>query len=274
MPLPSTFTPWEHLQGIILQLQNRRVRDEFNDVGPDDWDENITTSRASLRVACTLRDDDSAMMTLIRLWLFDIILKGASSLHPAIYGIPSIDFQETVKFHPQVTLHFTEDTEAVPDESTPIRAEISYRLVNETAETMTPAKATSLANEIKNTFATSGGYRWRKGHYKINYTDQKRGYFFRVLAYNEAEGREVIQRVLSLNEHTLNDDLLSISETRRPLPTTPGNQLVYGKQRRKPRDRPIGYVRFRYAQMDLHGLPESIVLVDRTGFHKRAIVRA
>lgn len=96
----------------------------------------------------------------------------------------------------------------------------------------------------------------------------------KLLAYSEAEGKEVIQKVLSLNEHTLDNDYLSVSETKRNLTATPGLQLVYGKQRRKPRDRPIAYVRFRAALMNLHGLPEPVVLCDRTGFYKRALVRA
>lgn len=274
MVLPQGFQEFEHLQDTYRKTINEIVREEFSDTGWDDANPDISTARSSLRWACTHKDSDSGVMTQMRTDLFYMVLRKASDLHPPIYSIPSIDFQETVRFLPQVTLHFTQDMDSVPDDQTPVRAEISYRLMKESSATMTEAKAKALGNEIKNAFAVSGGYRWRKGHYKVNYIDQSRGYFMKLLAYSEAEGKEVIQKVLSLNEHTLDNDYLSVSETKRNLTATPGLQLVYGKQRRKPRDRPIAYVRFRAALMNLHGLPEPVVLCDRTGFYKRALVRA
>lgn len=274
MPLPEGFQEFEHLQDTYRKTINQIVREEFSDTGWDDANPDISTSRSSLRWACTHKDSDSGTMTQMRTDLFYMVLRKASDLHPPIYGIPSTDLQEIVKFHPQVSLHFTQDQDSVPDDLTPVRAQISYRLTKESVSTMTEAKARALGNEIKNSFAVGGGYRWRKGHYKLGYIDQSKGYYLRILAYSEAEGREVIQKVLSLNEHTLDNDFLSISETKRNLTATPGLQLVYGKQRRKPRDRPIAYVRFRYAQMDLWGMPEPVILCDRTGWHKRALVRA
>lgn len=274
MPLPQGFQEFEHLQDIYRRTLNQIVRDEFNDTDWEDDNPDLTTARSHLRYACTHKDSDSGIMTQMRTDLFYMVLRKASDLHPPVYGIPSIDFQELVRFHPQITLFFTQDQDSVPDDLTPIRAEISYRLMNETPQTMTEAKARAIGNEIKNTFGVSGGYRWRKGKYQCSYTDQSKGYFMRINAYSEAEGREVIQKVLSLNEHTLDNDFLKISPPNGPTTDVTGTQFVYGKNRRKPRKRPIGYVRFRYAQMDLHGLPEPIMLVDRTGYYKRALVRA
>jgi hypothetical protein len=274
MPLPQGFQEFEHLQDIYRKTINQIVREEFSDVDWADDNPDLTTSRSNLKWGCTHKDDDSGVMTQMRTDLFYMVLRKAADLHPPVYGIPSIDFQELVRFHPQITLFFTQDQDSVPDDLTPIRAQITFRLMNETPQTMTEAKARSLGNEIKNTFGVSGGYRWRKGKYDCSYTDQSKGYYMQLHAYSESEGREVIQKVLSLNEHVLDDSRLKISPPVGSTAEVTGTQLVYGEQRRKPRRKPVGYVRFRYAQMDLHGLPESIVLIDRTGFYKKALVRA
>jgi hypothetical protein len=66
MPLPDNFSAAEHLQDVILLTQNKIVRTEFNDVGDDNWVKDISTPRASLRLACTHEEDDSIDMTILR----------------------------------------------------------------------------------------------------------------------------------------------------------------------------------------------------------------
>lgn len=274
MPLPQGFSQWEHLQGVVMQVQNKRVREEFNDVGGDDWDENITTSRASLRVACTLRDDDSALMTVTRLWLFDVILGGAKSMHPAIYGIPVTTFQESVQFFPQIRLYFMEDLAQVEEGFEPIDAEISFRLMGQTSTTLTQAEMQAYANRIRTVFSAGSGFTFKKGRLKASYKDQSRGYNMILTIWSEAEAKRVIEQVLSVQNHTPDWDFLTISEAKKTFPTIPGFQMILGKQRRKPRQRPIGTVRFRYAELKLHGLPNDITLIDRTGFRKNPVIRA
>nr|WP_290226309.1 hypothetical protein [Trichocoleus desertorum] len=274
MPLPETFSPWEHLQNVVMQVQNRRVRKEFNDVGGDDWDPDITTSRASLRVACTLRDDDSILQTFIRLWLFDVTLLGASNLHPAIYGIPVTSFQESVKFLPQIRLYFSEDLAQVEDDFEPVEAEISFRLVGQTSTTLTQSEMRAYANKIRTAFAAGSGFTWKKGRLKASYKDQHHGYNMILTIWSEAEAKRVIEQVLDIQGHAPNWDFLTVNEPKQTFPIVPGFQNILGKSRRKPRERPIAYVRFRYAELKLHGLPNDITLVDRTGFRKNPVVQA
>lgn len=274
MPLPQGFQEFEFLQDTYRKTINQIVREEFSDTSWDDENPDISTPRSALRYACTHKDSDSAQMTQLRTDLFYMVLRKAADLHPPIYGIPSLDFQNIVRFHPQVKLHFTEDLGAVADDDDPIRARISYRLMKETPATMTEAKARALGNEIKNAFGVSGGYRWRKGKWDCSYTDQIKGYHMQIHSYSEAEAREVIQKVLSLNEHTFEEEHFKPVPPKASDSNVTGTQLVYGKQRKKPQIKRIGYVRFRYAQMDLDGLPEPVILFDRTGFYKRALVRA
>lgn len=275
MALPDDFNPWEHLQTTVMQVQNRIVRDEFSDVGDDAWEADISTPRGSLRIACTLLDDDSAIMTLIRLWLFYGALKKASDFQAPLYGIPVTTFQEQFKFLPQVRMYFSEDLHDVEHGFRPLEAEVTFRLVNETSASMTEAKARAIATKIRTLFCASGGFRWKKGREKWIYKDQSRGYDIRLLAWNVEEAKKLIEQILDIESHAPNwDKYLDGTEKKKVYQTVPGMQLVYGKERRQYRDRPIGYVRFQYAELKLHGLPNDVQLVDRSGTRRNPLLHA
>lgn len=262
MPLPDNFSPWEHLQDTLRWVQNRRVYEEFRDVGADDWPPDITTPRASLRVACTLRDDDTADMTMLRLWLFYGMLGNLPIDLSNFYSIPVEEYQAMTRFQPQITLLFYEDLGDVEDGYQPVHARISFRLPGETEETMTKAKATLLATQIKNEFALANGYKWWKGRTKLSYRKPQQGYKFSLFAKTETEGKEVIQKVLSLQNNTLDLDCLTISELADPPPIIPPMKMIYGEMRREARVRPVAHVRFRKADMHLWGVQRSITLIN------------
>lgn len=277
MPLPEGFSEFEFLQDTIRRVQNRIVRTDFRDLGDENWDPDITTGRGALRHACTLKDEDSADMLLMRLWLYYIILKKAQDLHPAIYGVPVTSFHETLKFHPQIRLYFLEDADRVESGYSQVEGEITFRLVGETENTINEAKAKVYANKIRTLFCSGAGFVWRKGRQKWVYKDTKRGYDFRLLATSESEARRVIEQVLDIQSHSPNWDLLKdatkVKDNTLASPI-PGNHFVYGKTRRKPRHRPVAYVRFRYAELKVWGLPNDIVLVDNTATRRNALVKA
>jgi hypothetical protein len=162
MPLPDNFSPAEHLQDVVMLTQNKIVRAEFNDVGDDDWVHDITTPRASLRVACTHVDADSVDMTLIRLWLFYGVLRKAKDFHPDIYGIPATSFQETNKMHPQIHLYFEEKSTEVEHGYSPKSTllspnnmgRIQSAAVLERKATLAKARETYYKNKVASTITT------------------------------------------------------------------------------------------------------------------------
>lgn len=275
---------WEHLQDVWSKVHNRRVREHFRDLisDPDNdeaWenlvgDINISIPRQSLWLACNISDQDTADMTILRTLLFWVVLGQAQALHPPLYTMPIDRYQQEVKFAPQVTLFFKEDLDEVEEGYSPLDAEISFRLMNETSQSLTQADATLLANKIKLEFNGGGGYRWHKGRTKLSYRDKERGYQFSVNAFNETDGKNLINKVLDLQGHTLNSDLLSVSQLDSAPPTVPPMEFVYGKSRRSSRRRPVGWVRFQYADLHIHGIPNAITLIDRTGRRKNPLVQA
>ena len=259
---------WERLQSVLMQVQNRRVREFFKDL---DESPIATQGRAALKDACMLEDSDSAPMALIRLMLYYLVLEGGEALHPPIYSIPVDNYQQRVTFRPQVTLFFKEDLADVEEGYAPLTAELSFRL-RSSDDNITPAEAQLLANKIRNEFATGSGYRWRKGRSLLFYKDVDKGYIFKVFAASENEGKEVIRKAMSIQGDTLDEDNLKISQLANTPPTVPPMKLIYGKTRRLPRKRPVGWVRFVWAEMHVWGIQEAIVLVDRSGRRRTALI--
>lgn len=288
------YTPWEELQSVLMLMQNRIVREEFSDTSTNpNWpnadingnafDENTKQSliavgggRGRLRLASQLTDNDSAIETLLRLFLFYFVLKKGADMQAPIYGIPVTTFHESMKFYPQVRLYFCEDAKDVESGYHAVESELTFRLVTETSESISKADALSIAHKIQSLFCTSGGFRWKKGREIWTYRDQKKGYNLMIYAWNEAEAKKVIEQILDIRSHAPEwSKYLEGSEAKgKTFPTIPGTHTIYGKSRRKPRERPIAYVRFRYAELKLHGLPNDIQLVDRTGSRRNPLIKA
>jgi hypothetical protein len=276
MTLPSNFSPAEHLQDLCRRTINQEVREWFKDLGTDQWDPDISVPRGSLRVACTHQENDTLPITVLRSILFYMVCKKAADLQQPIYGIPIGTYQELRKFKPQVMLYFLEDAADVDAEFAPVTAEVSFRLMNETEESLSMADLTTLGNKIKTAFATGSGFVWRKGKVQASYSDPPRGYHLRLLCRDEAEAKRVIEQVLDIQSHTPDWQFLNVSKNEQPTdayPTLPDRKTILGKSRRMPRKRPIANVRFQYAVLNVWGIPNPICLVDRSGHFANPIVQ-
>lgn len=277
MALPEPFSDIEHLQLTIRRYLNKQIREDFRDLygENDSWQPEVGTTRGSMLQALLHQDSDPITVTATRMMLYYFTYGKAQALQAPIYGMPATHFQESIKFHPQVRLLFIEDQSLVEDGYEPVKADISFRLMNETENTITPAKAKTLANKINSLFATGKGFTWKKGREKWIYTDQSKGYQLRVLGWNEIEAKKIIEQVLDVQGHTPNwEEYLSKSTRERRFSTIPGTHQIYGKQRRKPRDRPVAFVRFRLAELKVWGMPHAITLVDKTGTRRNPLVAA
>jgi hypothetical protein len=277
MPLPDNFNHDQHLSTVIIRLQNKVVVKEFNDVGDDDWIPDIATARGSLRLACMLRTDDAIITILIRLWLFYGILRKAKDFHPAIFGIPSIDFQEKMIYFPQIQLYFEEKYSETATGYDILRTQVSIRLIGETSQSFTTAEATTIANKIKTLFNPGNiPFNFKRGKYLASYIDQVKGHHFQIYAFDETNAKKVIQHVLEIRGQTPDWKLLNLKTNAEPTqsyPTIPQTKQILGKARKQPRKRPVGIVRFAYAVAHLYGMPEPLVLYDPDKRYTTSLVR-
>lgn len=267
MPLPAGFNKWNHFISVLTQIQNRIVREEFNDVSDDvSWIQDISTPRASLRTACTINANDNQPLVLLKLFLFYIILRKAQDMQIPYYGMPVGALGAQRKYRPQVCLYFSQDAVAVGSGESPVTGEISFRLMDETTDTLTRGNLEILGNRIKSQLGTGGGFVWRKGREMVTYTDWDRGMQLQILCINQAEGERVIRAVLdcaSVPFDAKRQNHIVNADATRKYPASVQRKSILGKIRDLPRERPVANVRFRYATLSVHGLPRPVHLYDR-----------
>jgi len=270
MTLPENFNPRDHLINQITYWHNLLVSHYFVNEQPND----LSTSKASLRLACTITPDDTDAMILQRQWLFEITVGHAQSLQAPIMGIPSQEYQRDSKFSPQVKMYFKEVynyEKFVVQGLRPVLGEISFRLPHKTSATINQQDATQYANRIKNIFITEKII-WHKGHFKCTYYDLANGLDLRMYALDKASGQAMAQAVLAVASVPYDASNFQFIENSGNYPTNPGNQTVYGSEMEKPVKRPIANLSLSYAHLLIWGRITPVNLVSVGMRLKNAIV--
>jgi hypothetical protein len=269
MPLPQGFSEFEHLQDLVRKEHNKAVRAWFKNQPDDD----ISTPKAGLKHACLIKDEDSASMTQLRLWLFEVTVGRLESVQRPVYGIPWYEVQTERTFKPQVKLYFLEPYSfGIHDNDIPqLEGEITFRLMNETSESISRIKAETLARTIKSVFATPP-FTWNKGKFKCTYFDTARGYELKLLVTNKTEGERVVRAVLDIQNHSFDRDYIQFIDNDRTYPINPGTHRVYGRTVKKFARRRTADVKFRHAQLLIWGKQNPINLVATSGTRLKSVI--
>lgn len=264
MPLPPNFSSWRHLHSVLMRTYNRRVNEWFKDLAAEEL--SITDGRRSLRTACMIDVNDSAIVASNKMTLFSLVIQGWGGEDSAYYAVPVEDFHERVQFKPQISLLFRQPWEEVPEHKRPIESIISFRLPQE-PETLNEIDLKSFARKIDAILGTrQTPFKWQRGRVKVNYTDPSKGYRLQLLASSETEGKQVISKVLQIQGHSINLDFLTVSTApSRNFRSGAETRFLVGESRKLPRERPIGNVIFRRAELKVWGVRPDITLVDYTG---------
>ena len=272
MALPNNFSDTEFIQDVFRKVRNKQVREWFRDVGDDNWEPHLNSLRAQYRVACTHNENDSSLDTIMRIELFKDVKRIEPSSEVTVFGMP--DDEISVVYTPQILLYFCQASLDVVQCEPYKQGRINIRWKGKTSSNVSNSDIKSLANKIKTIFASGSPYTWHKGKKYFYYKHREEGYDLRILALNEAEGKQLIRDVLSIQNDTPNWEYLSTSEVSDEsgrFPANPGSHQILGKTIKKPHRRPSIKVRFRYAALKLYGYG-VINLVDLTGFRKDPIV--
>jgi hypothetical protein len=277
MTLPPNFSTTEHLQDLVRRFGNKEVNQWFRDV---DDETNIQAPRATLKLGCLHQELDSINQTILRVLLFWLIVSGEERFGTHVYGIPFQEYQETVRFDPQIMLYFEEPYETREEfqgrKMPGVTGEISIRIRGRKYNTISKSELTSLANQIKASFGGSNPKKWRKGKSYFTYVDKEKGYKFQLLVSNRSDGRELVSDVLRLVGETPNWENANWKENEdasSSFPDARKTELVLGEVRPMPKRRPIKTVEFQYAICHVWGVSTPIALYDRTGAFPQAILR-
>lgn len=186
------------------------------------------------------------------------------------------------RYHPQIRLHFTEDTNYRQTVNNPayqgLKREIgrlTFRLMNETSETISKGELSRISRAIKDLFGINGGYVWNKGKELYCYADWAKGYQLQMLVPSATQARDLVTKILSIQGHTPQWIFLTKSENQAELeryPETPQTKIILGETVTLARVRPRVEVRFRYADARVHKLMKPIILFDRTSKKVGALV--
>lgn len=268
MQLPDNFQPSEQFQDAVRRAYNRYVREWFRDLDIDSLSLNLSIQRHAALAACTHYDNDSLLLTVGKMMYFNEIRQRASVGVDSGIGETSESYDVIRRGHPKVLLFFMEDSQDVEFGYKPIRGEITFRLMDETTTSIAQTRVNAIANKIRSEFAVGSGYVWRKGRTMFTYNDWGLGYGLKVLCRNETEGREIVSKVLDIQNHTPDWSKAKVNENQEPstaYPPVPPSERILGENRRLPRRRPVADVRFKYAALFVQGLQYPIPLVDLTG---------
>ncbi|AFY34872.1 hypothetical protein [Calothrix sp. PCC 7507] len=271
MPVPDDFNPFEHLQQTYKTEFNRRVDRYFRDV---DGNGDLSSPRASLKLACRIGDNDNdAMMNMRHNLFFNVIGYSRKNL-AVVYG-SKFDTAPPVAGHPQLFFVFSQDASASPEEESPIQHEKSVRLMKFSCASgnvkpaITKAEMTEIANEIKTTFLSGGrGITYTCGNKSASYTDPDNG-FPRgnyILVNSKADGVEIYEKICNVIDVPFHSDRVLLNDPDKPSTTTAtaGKVTILGKQVQNRRYRPVAVLRFRSAYVSLGNLVPPVFLIDTT----------
>ncbi|BAY34176.1 hypothetical protein NIES2107_60810 [Nostoc carneum NIES-2107] len=269
--LPANFDSWEHLQQTYMLEYNKRVDKFFNDVqGNGD----LSNVRASLKLACRLKDDDNIATWNLRTSLFfDVI--GYSRKNLSIFYGSDLDIIQPVAGHPQLFLYFSQDSQAVPPNGKRLDHEKSCRLTRyasksgEILPAITKANLLDLSHEIKAQFVSANkGIVYTAGKISVSYTDPvngfPRGNYW--LVNSKQEGITLYQKLCNVIDRPFDLNKINANTPEKDSTTQVISQTdtILNKQYKQTAYRPVANLRFRYAYVSFGGTAPPIFLIDTT----------
>jgi hypothetical protein len=181
-----------------------------------------------------------------------------------VYNFTPERVQNIRSYQPEVVIKFLQPRKEKAKDKNQLTGQISFRLANKKAETITDAEVLTIAQNIKAKFATPP-FIWSKGKLLVSYCDWEKGYQFQLLVSSKIEAKRIIEQVLDLQGHSPQWEYLNLINNESPeksFDETPKKKLILGKQEEQPVKRREGNVRFQYAQLFLCGREKPITLCD------------
>lgn len=262
MALPEPFSDIEHLQLVIRRYLNKEIRAHFRDLHNDNnnWEPEVNSTRGAMLRALLHEDSDPIAVTTARMMLYHFTY-GKQQEVPILFDETKRPTDEFT-YKPEIKLYFLQSRRNIPIGQVPANGTITYRIMNETSESLTEAEVRIKANKIKTLFTQPNLFIWHKGKEKFTYVDKRNGYNFKLFVTTELEAKRIIEQVLDIESKTPDFDKLVHHEDKKIYSNVVQTQRIYGKNRKVARRRPTEDVKFRYASLIVNGIPRPIYIVD------------
>lgn len=243
---------------------NREVADWFADNDNNEV-------RLQVRDLLLIGAKDSIQIAQVKMRSFREVVQ-KSHLKPAIVGISKERYDAEYKYKPEIVLYFLQNKNSLERNETPTDARISFRLLNESSETITITELQNWARKIQSSFFNPI-FRFKKGKKIAWYVKPDDGFHLQTYVYDDAEGERVVKEIVQLAGKTWDENYFKVTDPRRSNTTTRSTVRILGKTRTEPKWRPTVFVEASYAYVNIHGEPNPVILVDQTGLQVNPLIR-
>ena len=269
MPLPENFSPWEQLQTAWMRIHNRQVKEWFRE---DISDDSYNTPESALKLACTMKDDDTSSMMLSRFILFYFYTGFLfNKITDYAYLIPKTTFHDSIVFKPQIQFHFQEPYIRRKNSSgnkTPKRMLLSCRwFIN--PDKITEGHIQTLRNKINSEFDNFEHY---CGYILYSYKDNEQFLEMFCHASNSSDASNLFSKVIDVLQSVPNDigDAYRFKnecvKEHKPLKRPIENNetiTVAGDKVKKHRNIKLGYVILKSARLEIQNWYGDNLLFER-----------
>ena len=227
------------------------------------------------RQASRVEDSDSVVMYIARKLYFNDLKGMDLDALSEVYMLPISELSDiSLSGIPQLCLHFIESNYLVDSGRRIGEGKIKgIRLMKFRANTMKDTEAKALAKKIKTVFGSP--FEWKKGKNMLSYSDYENGYNLQILCETKEGGKNVLEKVLAIQDHTIVQKYINYKENDSPeeaYPDTPQNITILEKEVKDVDRRPIVSVSFRVSYLYLRNVGKPRVLYDKTNRYPNAYV--
>ncbi|MEM1167855.1 MAG: hypothetical protein AAGJ08_01865 [Cyanobacteria bacterium P01_H01_bin.35] len=195
-----------------------------------------------------------------------------------VAGDTDVPAYSTISFRglPTVMLNFREKSEDVEAGYTTIQSRVTFRLPGRTDDPktypnlskLTNIEVINLAKKIKDSFLLPEPYKIHRGKETVSCKDKVNGIDGYLHVFNKQDGIDFFTKIYGLLGKTINTTRIFHKITENSVqayPTIPERTNVLGRDVKRFRERPVGYVHFTSARLFLSLLDKPIVLCSNSG---------
>lgn len=254
-PQPQIETKAVNLIEVLNRLQNLAVENFFAPIA--DEDSLLAEQRTYFKTSLTIDTEaDNITTAFTKLYALDRFQGLDTGDLAKVYGVPIEQFWEKVRYKPQICLKFREleiNQSDMPIRNYKLEKEISFRLLGDEI----PKNFDDLTNLREKILAAFSNYSWVvSSENTYTYRDFSRGY--RLAIDIEKDGfTELVTKVLSVQDHTYEEQYVGYTKSNRPL--TPPKGTVLGKEVDLPFRGRFGTVVFCKAEYKQEGIEDKII---------------
>ena len=243
---------------------NSEVVDHFGDTSTN-------PQREAVKNLCLVQSNDSVLIAQQRIRFFREEVQKCH-LKPVIIGQPKSDFDADVKYHPQVTVYFVQDIQSVPRGSRPKNARVTWRLMDQTSETISNQILNNWATKVYNSFFNPV-YSFHKGKYIGWYNSPADGLHLQLYCLDDITAESVAKKIVTSADKTFNDDLFKVTKPKRNNIAQSQQITILGQSKSVPNWRPNITVNVAYAYINIWADNDLRLIVDKIGSKFHPILR-